>query len=319
MKNKLYVVLPCYNEQEVLLETAKILKNKLEILMKKNKISKDSKICFVNDGSTDKTWEIICNLNKKNDMFTGIILSSNRGHQNALLAGLMSSKNKADMVISMDADLQDDVDAIDDMIDKYLNGVDIVYGIRENRKSDSFLKRASAEAFYKFMNALGAKTIFNHADFRLMSRRSIAALEQFKEVNLFLRGIVPMIGFKSDYVYYSRKKRELGESKYPLSKMLSLAFNGITSFSIKLIRIISLIGVLSLILSFGMLVYSLYRLVTGEVVSGWTSIIVSLWAIGGLILISIGIVGEYIGKIYMETKQRPRFIIQQDLDKDKFE
>lgn len=319
MKNKLYVVLPCYNEQEVLLETAKILKNKLEILMKKNKISKDSKICFVNDGSTDKTWEIICNLNKKNDIFTGINLSSNRGHQNALLAGLMSSKNKADMVISMDADLQDDVDAIDDMIDKYLNGVDIVYGIRESRKSDSFLKRASAEAFYKFMNALGAKTIFNHADFRLMSRRSIAALEQFKEVNLFLRGIVPMIGFKSDYVYYSRKKRELGESKYPLSKMLSLAFNGITSFSIKLIRIISLIGVLSLILSFGMLVYSLYRLVTGEVVSGWTSIIVSLWAIGGLILISIGIVGEYIGKIYMETKQRPRFIIQQDLDKDKFE
>lgn len=319
MKNKLYVVLPCYNEQEVLLKTAKVLKNKLETLIKKNKISKNSKICFVNDGSTDDTWKIIYDLNKKDNIFTGINLSSNRGHQNALLAGLISSKNKADMVISMDADLQDDVDAIDDMIDKYLAGADIVYGVRESRKSDSFLKRVSAEAFYKFMNALGAKTIFNHADFRLMSRRSIAALEQFKEVNLFLRGIIPMIGFQSDYVYYSRKKRELGESKYPVSKMLSLAFNGITSFSIKLIRIISLIGALSLVLSFGMLLYSLYRLVTGEVVSGWTSIIVSLWAIGGLILISIGIVGEYIGKIYMETKQRPRFIIQQDLDCDKFE
>ncbi len=319
MKNKLYIVLPCYNEQEVLLKTAKVLKNKLETLIKKNKISKNSKICFVNDGSTDDTWKIIYDLNKKDNIFTGINLSSNRGHQNALLAGLISSKNKADMVISMDADLQDDVDAIDDMIDKYLAGADIVYGVRESRKSDSCLKRMSAEAFYKFMNALGAKTIFNHADFRLMSRRSIAALEQFKEVNLFLRGIVPMIGFQSDYVYYSRKKRELGESKYPISKMLSLAFNGITSFSIKLIRIISLIGVLSLILSFGMLIYSLYRLITGEVVSGWTSIIVSLWAIGGLILISIGIVGEYIGKIYMETKQRPRFIIQQDLDEDNFE
>ena len=235
MTNKLYVVLPCYNEQEVLLETAKVLKNKLEILIKKDKISKNSKICFVNDGSTDNTWKIICNLNNENNIFTGINLSSNRGHQNALLAGLISSKNKADMVISMDADLQDDVNAIDDMVDKYLHGADIVYGIRKSRKSDSFLKRISAEAFYKFMNTLGAKTIFNHADFRLMSRRAIEALEQFKEVNLFLRGIVPMIGFQSDYVYYSRKKRELGESKYPISKMLSLAFNGITSFSIKLI------------------------------------------------------------------------------------
>ncbi len=319
MNNKLYMVLPCYNEQEVLLKTADILKNKLEFLMQNNKISKDSKICFVNDGSTDDTWNIICTLNKKDKIFTGINLSSNRGHQNALLAGLISSKNKADMIISMDADLQDDVDAIDDMVDKYLNGADIVYGIRESRKTDSFFKRMSAEAFYKLMNALGTKTIFNHADFRLMSKRSIAALEKFKEVNVFLRGIIPMIGFKSDYVYYSRKKRELGESKYPLSKMLALAFNGITSFSIKLIRMISFIGVLSLVLSLGMFVYSIYRLVTGEVVSGWTSIMVSLWAIGGLILISIGIVGEYIGKIYMETKQRPRFIIQQDLDEDMHE
>ena len=319
MNNKLYMVLPCYNEQEVLLKTADILKNKLEFLIQNNKISKDSKICFVNDGSTDDTWNIICTLNKKDKIFTGINLSSNRGHQNALLAGLISSKNKADMIISMDADLQDDVNAIDDMVDKYLNGADIVYGIRESRETDSFLKRMSAEAFYKFMNALGAKTIFNHADFRLMSKRSIAALEKFKEVNLFLRGIVPTIGLKSDCVYYSRKKRELGESKYPLSKMLALAFNGITSFSIKLIRMISVVGVLSLILSLGMFIYSIYRLVTGEVVSGWTSIIVSLWAIGGLILISIGIVGEYIGKIYMETKQRPRFIIQQDLDEDMHE
>ncbi len=316
MKNKLYMVLPCYNEQEVLPKTANILKNKLEILIQNNKISKDSKICFVNDGSTDDTWNIICNLNKKDKIFTGINLSSNRGHQNALLAGLISSKSKADMVISMDADLQDDVDAIDQMVDKYLKGADIVYGIRDSRKTDSFFKKMSAEAFYKLMNALGTKTIFNHADFRLMSKRSIAALEKFKEVNVFLRGIIPMIGFKSDYVYYSRKKRELGESKYPLSKMLALAFNGITSFSIKLIRMISFIGVLSLVLSLGMFVYSIYRLVTGEVVSGWTSIMVSLWAIGGLILISIGIVGEYIGKIYMETKQRPRFIIQQDLDED---
>ena len=316
MKNRLYVVIPCYNEQDALPKTAQVLKEKICDLIELDKISKSSKICFVNDGSSDQTWDIICGLSRDNSLFTGINLSANRGHQNALLAGLIRSKDKADMVISMDADLQDDVDAIDEMIDKYLNGCDIVYGVRESRKTDSSLKRMSAEFFYKVMNKLGAKTIFNHADFRLMSKRAIEALSQFKEVNLFLRGMVPMIGFRSDYVYYSRKKRELGESKYPLSKMLSLAFDGITSFSIKPIRIISLVGILSLVLSFIMLIYTFCRFITGNVVWGWASTIISIWTIGGLVLLSIGIVGEYVGKIYMETKRRPRFIIQDDLDED---
>ncbi len=316
MKNKLYVVIPCYNEQDALPQTAKVLKKKICDLIGLDKISKNSKICFVNDGSSDETWEIILRLSREDPLFTGLNLSANRGHQNALLAGLIRSKDKADMVISMDADLQDDVDAIDEMIDKYLSGCDIVYGIRKSRKSDSHLKRLSAEFFYRFMNKLGAKTIFNHADFRLMSKRAIEALGQFKEVNLFLRGIVPMIGFKSDYVYYSRKKRELGESKYPISKMLSLAFDGMTSFSIRPIRIISLVGILSLALSFFMLIYTLCMFIAGNVVWGWASTVISIWTIGGLVLLSIGIVGEYVGKIYMETKRRPRFIIQDDLDEN---
>ncbi|MDE5852771.1 MAG: glycosyltransferase family 2 protein [Oscillospiraceae bacterium] len=314
MKNILYIVIPCYNEQEVLSKTAKLLKEKIYALINNNKIASNSKICFVNDGSKDKTWDIIYKLNQSDDVFTGIDLSKNRGHQNALLAGLLTVKDRSDMVISMDADLQDDINAIDKMVDKYLDGCDIVYGVRNNRDSDNFFKRFTAETFYRFMNILGAKTIFNHADFRLMSKRAIEGLEQFKEVNLFLRGIIPMIGFRTDYVYYSRNKREAGESKYPLTKMISFAFEGITSLSNKLIRIISLVGILALFVSVIMLIYTFVNIISGKSILGWGSIMISLWAIGGLVLLSIGVVGEYIGKIYIESKHRPRYIIKQDLD-----
>ncbi len=314
MKNILYIVIPCYNEQEVLPKTAKLLKEKMHSLINNKKIASNSKICFINDGSKDKTWDIIYKLNQSDDVFTGIDLSKNRGHQNALLAGLLTVKDRSDMVISMDADLQDDINAIDKMVDKYLDGCDIVYGVRNNRDSDNFFKRFTAETFYRFMNILGAKTIFNHADFRLMSKRAIEGLEQFKEVNLFLRGIIPMIGFRTDYVYYSRNKREAGESKYPLTKMISFAFEGITSLSNKLIRIISLVGILALIVSIIMLIYTFINIISGKSILGWGSIMISLWVIGGLVLLSVGVVGEYIGKIYLESKHRPRYIIKQDLD-----
>ena len=313
MNNILYMVIPCYNEQEVLGETAERLRVKFEDLIGKGKISGKSKIVFVNDGSKDKTWQIICELNRGSSLFGGINLSRNQGHQNALLAGLMTVKVDADMVISMDADLQDDISAIDEMVDKFLQGIDIVYGVRNNRKRDSFFKKVTAEAFYRLMNAMGANTIFNHADYRLMSKRALSGLSEFGEVNLFLRGIVPMVGYSYDTVFYERGERFAGESKYPFRKMLAFAIEGITSLSTRPIRMITSLGFLIFFISIIMLVYSIVRYFMGATIVGWTTLMVSLWAIGGLILLSLGIVGEYIGKIYLETKRRPRFIIEKYL------
>ena len=314
MNNKLYMVIPCYNEEEVLPETSKRLREKINSLIEKGKIDKESRIVFVNDGSKDKTWEIIKTLHEDDPVFSGINLTRNRGHQNALLAGLMTVMDYADMAISMDADLQDDVDAIDEMIDKYLDGIDIVYGVRSSRAKDTFFKKATAEGFYKIMNSMGANTVFNHADYRLMSKRALEGLSQFQEVNLFLRGIVPMIGYPTDVVYYERGERFAGESKYPLGKMLSFAIEGITSLSTKPIRMITFLGFFIFLVSIGILIYSLVRHFMGATIVGWTTLMVSVWGIGGLILLSLGVVGEYIGKIYLETKARPRFIVEQFLD-----
>ncbi|MCD7727685.1 MAG: glycosyltransferase family 2 protein [Ruminococcus sp.] len=309
----LYLVIPCYNEQEVLLDSAKKLKDKMVSLMEEGKISYKSKIVFVNDGSKDKTWDIICGLHKRDDLFSGIKLTRNRGHQNALLGGLMTVKDDCDVTISLDADLQDDINAIDEMLEKYYDGCDIVYGIRDNRKTDSRFKRATAQCYYKLLKIMGAEIKYNHADYRLMSKRALEGLEGFKEVNLFLRGIVPLIGYKSAEVYYKRGERLAGESKYPLRKMIALAFEGITSFSIKPIRFITFLGIFIFCVSIIMLIYFLIRHFTGATVQGWTSIAVSVWAIGGLQLFAIGIIGEYIGKVYLETKERPKFIIEEYL------
>lgn len=314
MENILYLVIPCYNEEEVLPETSKRLKEKITSLAEAGKIDRASRIVFVNDGSRDKTWEIIRSLHEQDPVFSGINLSRNRGHQNALLAGLMTVKDHADMVISMDADLQDDIDAVDAMVDKYLEGKDIVYGVRSSRAKDTFFKKATAEGFYKLMNAMGANTVFNHADYRLMSKRALEGLAEFGEVNLFLRGVVPMIGYSWDVVYYERGERFAGESKYPLGKMLAFAVEGITSLSIKPIRMITGLGFFIFFVSIVMLIYSFIRHFMGETIVGWTTLMVSVWAIGGLILLSLGVVGEYIGKIYLETKARPRFIVEQFLN-----
>lgn len=312
--NILYVIIPCFNEEEVLYETAKRLKEKTNALIGKGKIAGNSKIIFVNDGSKDCTWKLIQKLHEEDHLYGGINLTCNKGHQNALLAGLMIAKEYADMVISMDADLQDDINAMDDMVEKYLNGIDIVYGVRSSRAKDTFFKKVSAEAFYQAMKWLGADTVFNHADYRLMSRRAIEGLAEYKEVNLFLRGIIPMIGYPSDFVYYERGKRFAGESKYPLSKMFSFAIEGITSLSIKPIRLITIMGFLIFIMSIIMTIYSFVRHFMGATIVGWTTLMVSVWAIGGLILLALGIVGEYIGKVYLETKERPRFLVEQFLN-----
>ena len=314
MNNTLYIVVPCYNEQEVLPETSKRLKAKLEQLITAGKISEKSRVLFVNDGSKDRTWEIISALHQQSPLFCGVDLTRNRGHQNALLAGLMTAKDKADAVISMDADLQDDVEAVDQMVDKFLEGVDIVYGVRSSRKKDSFFKRTTAEGFYRVMNFMGAETVFNHADYRLMSKRALEGLEQFREVNLFLRGIVPMIGYRTDVVEYERGERFAGESKYPLKKMLSFAMEGVTSLSVKPLRMITGLGFLIFLVSLVMIVYNLARWAMGATVTGWASLACSLWALGGLILLAMGVVGEYVGKIYLETKGRPRFLIRQVLE-----
>ena len=316
MNNTLYIVVPCYNEEEVLPETSKRLRAKLEQLMAEEKISPHSRIMFVNDGSKDKTWELISRLHKDCPLFCGVDLSRNRGHQNALLAGLMTAKDRADMVISMDADLQDDIDAVDEMVDKYLDGVDIVYGVRSSRKTDTFFKRFTAEGFYRLMNAMGAESVFNHADYRLMSKRALEGLAQFKEVNLFLRGIIPMIGYRTDTVEYERGERFAGESKYPLKKMLSFALEGITSLSVKPLRLITGLGFLIFVVSIIMIIYNIVRWATGATVPGWASLSCSVWLMGGLILLSLGVVGEYIGKIYMESKERPRFIIREVLEEN---
>ena len=310
----LYVVVPCYNEQEVLAETSKRLREKFQTLIGSGKIDEKSRIVFVNDGSKDNTWKIIEELHRQDNLFSGINLSRNRGHQNALLAGLMTVKDCADVAISMDADLQDDINAIDEMLEKYYAGNDIVYGVRSKRATDTFFKRFTAESFYKMMNAMGANTVYNHADYRLMSKRALEGLAEFKEVNLFLRGMVPMIGYPSDVVYYERSERFAGESKYPLKKMISFAIEGITSLSTKPIKMITNLGVFIFLFSFVILIYSLIRHFSGDTVAGWTTIIVSVWAIGGLILLSLGIIGEYIGKIYLESKERPRYIIEQFLN-----
>lgn len=314
MNSILYIVIPCYKEQEVLHETASRLQTKMERLISANKISPESRVMFVNDGSTDRTWPIICELHEKNPLFSGVNLSRNRGHQNALLAGLMTAKDCADMVISMDADLQDDINAVDEMVDKFYEGCDIVYGVRSSREKDTFFKKFTAEGFYRVMNLLGSDTVFNHADYRLMSKRALEGLEQFKEVNLFLRGIVPMIGYKTGVVEYERGERFAGESKYPLKKMLAFAMEGITSLSTKPLQYISGLGFLIFAVSILMLIYFIAQWAIGGTVAGWASVICSVWAIGGLILLSIGVMGEYVGKIYMETKARPRFIIQDVLD-----
>ena len=310
----LYLVIPCYNEEEVLNETTRQLKEKMETLIKNKKISSKSKVMYVNDGSKDKTWELIKDINKKEKLFTGISLSRNRGHQNALLGGLMTAKNYADIIISMDADLQDDINAIDEMIDKYNAGNDIVYGVRSARKTDTWFKRTTAEGFYKFMNMLGVDVVYNHADYRLTSKRVLEELSNFREVNLFLRGMFPLVGFKSDKVYYERKERLAGESKYPLKKMLNFAWDGITSFSVKPLRMICNVGFLVLFISICIMLYALIQKIIGNTVSGWTFLTISIWFIGGLQMISIGIIGEYIGKVYSETKQRPRYIISENLE-----
>jgi glycosyltransferase involved in cell wall biosynthesis len=310
----LYLVIPCYNEQEVLNETARRLHDKMAGLISLERISGKSRIVFVNDGSADETWQIIRALHEASPLHAGLSLSRNRGHQNALLAGLMYAKEKADVAISMDADLQDDIEAIDEMLARFQAGLDIVYGVRGNRKKDSFFKRVTAEGFYRFMNMMGATTVFNHADYRLMSKRALAGLAEFTEVNLFLRGIVPLVGYSSDTVFYERGERFAGESKYPFHKMLSFAIEGITSLSIRPLRLITGLGFFIFLVSIGMLVYSVVRFFMGETIVGWTTLMVSLWGIGGLILLALGIVGEYIGKIYLETKGRPRFIVEEYLE-----
>ncbi len=309
----LYLVIPCYNEEKVLPETSRQLKEKLNHLILNEKISPESRIVFVDDGSKDKTWEMISHLHLQNKIFQGIKLTRNKGHQNALLAGLMTVMDHCDITISLDADLQDDINAIDEMVDKYHEGCDVVYGVRSARKKDTVFKKITAEGFYKLINSMGAEIVYNHADYRLMSRKALEGLQSFEEVNLFLRGVVPMIGYKSDKVYYERKERFAGESKYPLKKMLAFAWEGITSLSTKPIKFISLLGGLIFIISIIMLVYSLVRHFMGETETGWTSMILSIWSLGGLQLLAIGIIGEYIGKVYLETKKRPKFIVEKYL------
>ena len=309
----LFIVVPCYNEEEVLHETTKRLKEKLENLIKKDIISKNSKVMYVNDGSKDNTWNMIKEIESKEKLFTGISLSRNRGHQNALVAGLLTAKEHADVVISMDADLQDDINAIDEMLRKYYDGCDIVYGVRSSRKKDSFFKKTTAEGFYKFMKLMGVDVVYNHADYRLTSKKVLDNFKDYKEVNLFLRGIFPLIGYKNDIVYYERNERFAGESKYPLKKMLNFAWDGITSFSVKPLRMICTIGFIILFVSIVIMVYSLIRKLTGNTVDGWTFLSISIWFIGGIQMICLGIIGEYIGKVYTEVKARPRYIVENNL------
>ena len=314
MKNKiLYLVIPCYNEEEVIYETSRRLIKKLTSMIDKDFISEKSRIVFVNDGSEDRTWNIIKELYEDNKFFGGINLSRNRGHQNALLAGLMTVKDEADMVISLDADLQDDIDVIDEFVKKYYEGNDVVYGVRSSRVTDTFFKRTTALAFYKLMDKLGVDMIYNHADYRLMSKRALEGLSQFKEVNLFLRGMVPLVGYKYTTVEYERHERFAGKSKYPLKKMISFALDGLTSLSIKPIRIITELGFAIFLISLFVLAYSIIVKILNKTVSGWTSLEASIWMIGGIQLLCLGVIGEYIGKIYSETKQRPRFIISDKL------
>lgn len=310
MAKILYLVIPCYNEEEVLADTTGKLDKKMKELMAEGLIDVKSRIIFVNDGSMDLTWKIIEDLHNKDTLFGGINLTRNRGHQNALLAGLMTVKDDADIVISLDADLQDDINVFDEMLRKNNEGYDVIYGVRNDRKKDSFFKRHTAQMFYKLTNKLGGDLIYNHADFRLMSRRALEGLAQFEEVNLFLRGIVPLIGYPSTIVEYERKERLAGKSKYPLRKMMSFAIEGITSLSIKPMKFVTGMGIFVFLVSIAMMIYAFVSYFTGRVVAGWTSILISVWAIGGMVLLGLGIVGSYIGKIYLETKKRPRYIVE---------
>ena len=314
----MYIVIPCYNEEEMLPITARALIGKLDMLIAEKKISPDSKVMFVDDGSKDKTWNLIERFHRSCEMFTGLKLSKNRGHQNALLAGLMTAKDYADIVVSMDADLQDDVNAIDGFLEKRAQGCEIVYGARSSRETDTAFKRGTAQAYYKILSHMGVDITYNHADYRLMSKKAIEALEQFDEVNLFLRGIVPMVGYKSDIVTYERAERQAGESKYPLKKMLAFAIEGITSLSVKPIRLITTLGFLIFVISIIMLIYFLVIYFMGKTVAGWTTTVVSVWALGGLQLLAIGVIGEYIGKIYLETKSRPKYIIETNLENEEY-
>lgn len=310
----LYLVVPCYNEEAVLHETSKRLKVKLDTLITNGIVSPQSKILFVDDGSKDKTWEIIEALHEESPLFSGLKLSRNKGHQNALLAGLMTAKEHCHMAISLDADLQDDIEVIDQFVDQYYEGCDIVYGVRSKREKDTFFKKTTALGFYKFMKVLGVDIIENHADYRLMSKRALEGLSQFDEVNLFLRGIVRLIGYKSGTVTYERSERFAGESKYPLKKMLGFAFDGITSFSIKPIRLITLTGCLIFVASIAALLYFFVLKIMGRTVQGWTTLIGSIWMIGGIQLLCLGVIGEYIGKIYNEVKARPKYLIEDFLN-----
>lgn len=311
----IYLVLPCYNEEAVLHEASSRLKVKMNQLISENKISKDSRVTFVDDGSKDNTWSIIEELKESDELFAGVKLSRNRGHQNALLAGLMTVKDYCDAAISLDADLQDDINVIDKFIDRFIDGCDVVYGVRSDRKTDTVFKRTTAQGFYKVMKLLGVDIVYNHADYRLMSKRALDALEEFEEVNLFLRGIVPLIGYKSDVVLYERNERFAGESKYPLKKMLSFAFEGITSFSVKPIKLILDIGIIMFTTSLLFLIYFIALWCLGKTVEGWATIVVSIWMLGGVQLLCLGVIGEYIGKIYIETKKRPKFIIDKFIKK----
>ena len=309
-----YLVVPCYNEEAVLPETVSRLTEKMKALIAAGHADENSRFLLVDDGSKDKTWELICRFCEENPLCAGLKLAHNRGHQNALLAGLMAAKEKADCAISLDADLQDDIDALDQFVKKFQEGCDVVYGVRNKRDTDTWFKRTTAEGFYKVMQLLGVDVVFNHADYRLMSKRALEALSEYKEVNLFLRGIVPLIGYRSDYVYYDRHERFAGESKYPLKKMLSFALDGITSFSVKPLKLISNLGILISVLSILGLLYALISYFAGWAVTGWTAIVCSIWLLGGLQMLCLGVVGGYIGKIYSEVKARPRYRVEEYLE-----
>lgn len=311
MQPVLYIVIPCYNEEKVLPITAPMFLKKIQDLSAAGKISQDSRVLFVNDGSKDNTWNIIKDLSKADPHYVGICQSRNRGHQNAVLAGLMEAKDKCDITISIDCDGQDDINAMDAMVDAYLDGCEVVYGVRSKRDTDTFFKRFTAEGFYKLMNWMGAEVVFNHADYRLISSRVLQEFANFKEVNIFLRGMIPLVGFKSTSVYYERAERIAGESHYPLKKMLALAFDGITSLSVKPIRMITGFGVTVSILSFLGVLWALISQLTGSTVSGWASTMCVICFMGGVQLVCLGVIGEYVGKIYMETKRRPRYIISE--------
>ena len=311
MQLVLYIVIPCYNEEQVLPITCSMFLEKIKSLVQKEKISDDSRVLFVNDGSKDKTWEIIKQLAKEDYHYKGISQSRNRGHQNAVLAGLMEAKDVCDITVSIDCDGQDDINAMDAMVDAYLDGCEIVYGVRSRRDTDTFFKRFTAEGFYKVMNWMGAEVVFNHADYRLVSSRVLQEFANYKEVNIFLRGMFPLVGFKSTSVYYERHERIAGESHYPLSKMLALAFDGITSLSVKPLHLITGLGCGIAVLSFIGVIWSVIVALTGHSVAGWASMTSIVCFIGGVQLICLGVLGEYIGKIYMEVKHRPRYIISE--------